>query len=434
MSASWMYYTPSTVTASDGKTYETGGYGPLWSGSSPPDNTEQSSGGVDFAAEAQAMFPWLTGQLLSTYADLWAETGSATAALTKLRDTSPYKSVFKGIRREDGTLRMDENTYMSQMVGFREILSEFEISTGGDALDLSRLIELEVDAREFAQVVAEAATRFREPGADDNGLASTFVSRFMESGSLSSALQQVRESAEYEQVFAGNRRDDGTLVMDEPAYFAYKRGWERIFLSRGLNPEPFEAQGRLEEAVRGEVSIQELEGRVQAVESNILGNTSSVAQFFAQAYGQEGAAFLGSVEGGLARSSALAMALDPDVGNELLSRRISAAQIGGEAAVQGFKRSVDRAEELARAGVTQAQARNLYSQAGLQLGGLTAATSRFRRGATSLEDFESAFALGQAGQQQRITRALQDEQSSFSSTRDVLRSRDGFGLEGLRQR
>jgi len=445
MSTSWMYGSPSQVEGytwdsgsqsyvPTGQFYDTGAGGGT-PGPSSAGDTVTTSDGVDYAAESQAMFPWLTGQLLSTYADLWAESGSATAALAKLRDTSPYKSVFKGIRREDGTLRMDENAYMSQMYGFREIMSEFEVATGGSEFDLSRLIELEVDAREFASVIAEAVTRFREPGAaEDNGLVSQFVSGFMQSGSLSAALEQVRQTSEYEQVFAGNRRDDGTIRMDENAYFSYKRGWERIFLSRGLNPEPFEAQGRLAEAVRNEVSIQELEGRVQAVETNVLGNTASVRQFFVGAYGQEGAAFLQSAQDeGFGRSTALAMALDPTVGNELLSRRITAAQIGGEAAVQGFARSVQRAEELARAGVSQAQARNLYSQAGLQLGGLSAATRRFRRGDTNLADFESAFALGEAGQQQRITRALQDEGSSFSSTRDVMRSGDGFGLAGLRQ-
>src|SRR5690606_21578531 len=121
-----------------------------------------------------------------------------------------------------------------------------------------------------------------------------------------------------------------------------------------------------------------------------------------------------------------------DVQRDVLERRVSASQIGGEASLQGFVRSVDRAEELARAGLTQSQARSLYSQAGSQLRGLSATTQRFNRGSTSLGEFESAFGLQDASERDRVMRALQSEESSFSSAADTRRSRDGFGLAGLR--
>jgi hypothetical protein len=385
----------------------------------------------DFRAEAQGRFPWLTGQLLDLFAQFWADTGSSDAALGRLRQTSDYDLVFDGIKREDGTLRMTEGEYFADKAGFTEGLREFGLSPAQYEKRYGELIRNDVRAVEFLQAAGSGFQRFVEPGSNDLGLFERFVDAFISTGAEQVALSQVRGSSEYDAVFRGNRREDGTLRMDEPEYFAYVRGWRRLFLSRGLSHEPFESKGRLVDAIEGEVSIQELDARIGAMESGILGNTADTQATFLRFYGEDGVNFL--AENGTLES-ALAMAIDPDVGTDLLQRRITASQIGGEAQVQGFLRDVNRAEELARAGLDQGQARGLFSQAAQQLPGLTATTQRFNRGGTSLTDFEDAFALGDSRQRTRLNRALQEESSQFSQRGDVRRSRDGFGLSGLRQR
>jgi len=154
----------------------------------------------------------------------------------------------------------------------------------------------------------------------------------------------------------------------------------------------------------------------------VLDNIDAVRQFYGANYGLD-----------VSAEAILGMAIDPDIERDLLEQRITAAQIGGEASVQGFLRSVDRAEALAKMGVSQTQARELYGNAARRLPGLSATTSRFNLGGTSIGQFEDA-AIGQdASQVLRFERAMQREQSSFTSTADTRRDQGG-GLTGLRQR
>ena len=96
-------------------------------------------------------------------------------------------------------------------------------------------------------------------------------------------------------------------------------------------------------------------------------------------------------------------------------------------------KAFERAEQLARMGVSQSQARELYGNAANRLPGLDATTRRFNLGGTGIGDFEQAVVGQDATQVQRFGRAMQREQSSFSSTTDTRRDNTG-GLTGLRQR
>jgi hypothetical protein len=378
---------------------------------------------TDFRSQAAALFPWLTGALLDQFANFWAETGSSTAALGKLRNTSEYTQVFQGIKRSDGTLRMDENAYWSTKVGFREALSEFGRDASQYESQFIKLFENEVGADEFFRVMADAHQRFVEPGsAIDNGLMDAFINGFIGSGSAVTALQDIRQSSAYAEVFQGNRRDDGTIRMDEQDWFAYKRGWQRSLTDFGLNAQEFEARGRLGESVAGEISIQELNQRLQVTQDGILDNIDMVRRFYAEGYGIE-----------VTAEAILGMAIDPDIQRDVLERRIQAGQVGGEASLAGFRREIERAEELARAGLSQDQARKLYGTAAQKLGGLSGATSRFHLGTTDIGNYEQATVFQDADETRRFDTALQREESSFGSAMDIRRNQD-FGLEGLRQR
>lgn len=382
---------------------------------------------ANFADEARVRFPWLQGALLNDFSKLWSETGDPTAALGKLRQTDRYQRTFQGIRRDDGTLRMDENEYMSTMVGYRVAFEEFGLDASQfSQKDFVRMIEREVSAQEAFQAASQAQ-RFREPGAQDNGLANAFVRAFINSGSAVAALEDVRRSDAYQKVFAGNIRDDGSLRMDEQEYFGYKRGFERLFLNRGLNPQPFEASGKLTAAIEAEMSLNELDGRMTAIEQGVFGGTEETSQWFLNAYGERGLKWL-SQNGD--RASALAMAFDQDVGNELLQNRITAAQIGGEAALRGFERGVLRAEELARRGVNLAQASQFFAQAEQSLNPLDAVTRRFNAGGLSLTQFEDASLLGGAEQRRRLERGLRAEGSLFTGQNAFRRDQSG-ALSGL---
>lgn len=369
--------------------------------------------------------PWMKGELLDEFVDSWSDTGDAGLALEAVRRSKAYDRYFPGNRREDGSLRYSEQEYFSQRDGFREAAREFGVGDLSQS-QVTALFENDVDAREFFQGVGQAYERFTEPGADTDGqLMSAYVEAFTDTGSDVAALQAVRGSDAYGQAFAGNRREDGSLRMEEQEYFAYKRGWQRTLLANGLDPQLFEGKGRFVQSVEGEVSIQEIEGRLKATQEGIVGNIAEVKQFYAENYGLR-----------MTDEAILGAAIDPEIGTDLLQRRITAGQVGGEARLQGFARSVERAEELARAGLGQGQARNLYSEAASRVPTLDTLARRHNdpRGEFGVGGFEDAAFLGDADTRGRMERRLQDEQSSFSTRLGVRRDERSGGLSGLRQR
>lgn len=373
---------------------------------------------------ARAVAPtWLTGALLDVFVETWVQTRDSNMALEAVRRAPQYDQTFYGNRREDGSLRYTENQWLATRDAFVETAAEFGVGTL-DRSTIEQLFNRDVSAQEFMQGVGGAFQTFAEPGTGvPQNLMTEFLRGFTSSGSAVSAMQTVRQSSAYGDIFRGNRREDGTIRMDEQDWYAYRRGWQRTLASYGLDPEFFDSRGRFVEAVEREVSIAELADRLELGAAQIEQNIPQWQEFYASGYGLE-----------LSREAILASFIDPTVERDVLQRRVSAAQIGGEAKVRGFMRSVERAEELARAGVTQTQARDLYATAERQLPALSATTQRYFRGATGIGEFEEASVLQDAGQQNRLTRALQEEQSAFTGRSDVRRGQDGLGLAGLRRR
>lgn len=368
---------------------------------------------------------WMDGELLDIFIDEYADTGDVRLSMETVRKSGAYDKVFVGNRREDGSLRYGEQEYFSQREGFREAAAEFGVG-GLDDRQIKNLFENDVDAREFFQGVGQAHEQFTEPGADTHrSLLDTYVDAFTKTGSDVEALEQVRGSGEYEQVFAGNKREDGSLRMEEQEYFAYKRGWQRALLQHGLDPQLFEGKGRFVQSVESEQSIRELEGRLQATQEGILGNIEQVKRFYAENYGLD-----------MTDEAILGAAIDPEVGTDLLQRRITAGQVGGEARLQGFARSVERAEELARAGLDQQQARQLFTEAASRVPTLDTLARRHNdpTGEFGVAGFEDAAFLGDAETRRRMERRLRDEESSFTTRQGVRRDRETGGLTGLRQR
>ncbi len=368
--------------------------------------------------------PWMTGQLLDLFVDQWAATGDANLAMAAVRRSSAYDAVFVGNRRDDGSLRYTEGEYLSTRDAFHETLGEFGLGQP-DKKMVESLFVNDVSATEFYRGVETAFSTFTEPGAEPpQALLDTFLDVFSGSGSAVDALQAVRDTTAYDQIFAGNRRADGTLRMAEQDYYAYKRGWQSTLASYGLDPTFFEGRGRFVGSVEADLSIQELTQRLEMQAEQIVDNLDQVQEFYASNYGLD-----------VTRESLLGAAIDPDVERDVLQGRITASQVGGEAALAGFTRSAQRAEQLARAGLTQTQARQVYSAAAERVPTLRALAARHHDplGELGIDEFEEASVLGDAEARRRIGRRLADEQSSFSTRSDTLTDQRG-ALVGLRRR
>lgn len=254
-----------------------------------------------------------------------------------------------------------------------------------------------------------------------SNLANMLADLWAEHGDMNVALGHLRQTPQHRQAFPGIRRDDGSLRMDEQAYHAHREAFRREFVQWGLNPKVFE--GHHVEMIEGEVSIDEFRQRLGSKIQGIQRNLPQVREAFGRFFGVDA----------MDDTALIGAALDPQVGLDLLQGRITAAQIAGEAAVQGFMRSRERAETLAFAGgLDQMRARELFSQAGRAVPRFDRMAERFRDGGFGVEQFEDAAVFGDAQQQRRMGRLQASEEALFRQGGQVRR--DETGLTGLRRR
>lgn len=250
-------------------------------------------------------------------------------------------------------------------------------------------------------------------------LANVWVDAFIEYGDSSLAWQEVRNGEGrtiYDQTFPGNRREDGTLRLSEPNYLSTKAQYRNSLRQRNINPEVFET--RFGELIAGEVSAQEFESRIAAVNENIAQRSEEIRRAFAEASGVTD----------FSPEATLATVLDPEgVGRELLERRISIAQVRGTAAEFGFDRSQERIEEvIRRSQINEQQARGFYSQLDPTLNRLqTAEAAALGERAIGVTDIESAALLDDQTQMRRIEQLLQRERAAFGPQSTIRATRQG---------
>ena len=185
-----------------------------------------------------------------------------------------------------------------------------------------------------------------------------FANEWARTGDPQVAIAEVRRSPAYEIAFPGNKRPDGTVKFDEVTYTSLKESYIGTLQEYGIprNTSVDLLTDRFTGLIEGEVSAREFAQRVDATFQGIQENIPEVQEFYASNFGLE-----------LTPEAIFIGALDPTVGEEIVAGRITTAQIGGEAARAGFSITGDLAQRLQRAGVTQAQARQIFTSAELQL-------------------------------------------------------------------
>ena len=255
-------------------------------------------------------------------------------------------------------------------------------------------------------------------------LAGLYETAYIETGDSVLALEDVRASAAYSQLFAGNVRDDGSLRYDENTYQNIIESFEDTLLGAGLNPDIFREQ--MIAMLEGNTSPAEFNTRVESVRSRMLSSAAlpQVAAFYAENYGIE-----------MTDQAILASMLDPAVGEGLVTERLAISEIGAEAAVRNFDVDLDFATMLNRYGVEgQFQAAEFFGQAASMLPTLTTLAARHA-------DPDDDFSLGEfaAGtiqddpfQRRRISRLRAQERSTFTGGAQLEYTRDRQGgVSGL---
>jgi len=109
-------------------------------------------------AAMRATVSWLPSDLIDMYVNEWVKSGQSELAWAVVRTSKPYDQYFPSIRREDGSLRMSEQDYMSHKDAFQRELRQWglnpEIFDGRHA----ELVAGEVSVQEFRQRIDAKAT------------------------------------------------------------------------------------------------------------------------------------------------------------------------------------------------------------------------------------------------------------------------------------
>ena len=185
-----------------------------------------------------------------------------------------------------------------------------------------------------------------------------FAEEWSKTGDPNVAISNVRRTTAYDTAFPGNKRPDGTVKFDEVTYQGLKESYIGTLAEFGVprNTSVDLLDDRFTGLVEGEVSAREFAQRVGAVFQGVQENIPEVTEFYRENFGLE-----------LTPEAIFVGALDPTVGEEIVSGRITTAQIGGEAARAGFEITSEFAQRLQRAGISQAQARQLFTTAQTEL-------------------------------------------------------------------
>ncbi|MFH2071697.1 MAG: hypothetical protein ABIJ75_02475 [Actinomycetota bacterium] len=253
-------------------------------------------------------------------------------------------------------------------------------------------------------------------------LAREYATNWMAEDSSELALAVTRESELYQRMFPGIRRDNGSLRMTEEEYMATVESYEDTLADVQVNPRFF--SDLLVQAIEGNVSTLEFKQRINAIEERI----NQAGRQFVDAY----SAYFGT-DGATTRKAMLAMALDPTIGQAVLERRIAVAEIGGQAAVQGFTINRILANQMRQAGIDSGGAQELFGQAAEILPGVSGALRRSNEGRFGIGEFIKAQGLQDAGQRARLQRGIAGEQSRFTEQGGTATDQAGRQT-GLRQR
>ena len=163
----------------------------------------------------------------------------------------------------------------------------------------------------------------------------------------------------YKQRFAANqdRIKQGLRALTPAEYIGLEDQYQNIMRNYGLpasyySKDSMGTQAGFNKFIANDVSAAELEDRIATAQKRVLNADVNVTNALKQFYPD------------ITNADILAYTLDPTNALENIKRKVTAAEIGGAALGQGLGTSASRAEELAKYGVTKAQAQQGYSTIG----------------------------------------------------------------------
>ena len=260
---------------------------------------------------------------------------------------------------------------------------------------------------------------------DNPALADIWLDEYVDSGNARFALEAVRRDPNYDLLFPGNRREDGSIRYSEDIYLGRIESYADALLSVDLNPDLFSSYfGGL---IEGLVSPAEFASRVNSMYDRVLESTEEIRNYYAKEFAFD-----------MSDQAIVASFMHPDIGSAILSRQISISEVGGSAAARNFTIGADIAEEMVRFGVdTAGEAQSYFANAEVMIPTLSVLAARHADPDDDfdLSEFTSATLFGDPEQRRRMRRLMAQETASFGADRGLTISRSqGGSLTGLTER
>jgi len=264
-------------------------------------------------------------------------------------------------------------------------------------------------------------------------LAAAYLDEIIEMGGTATlnaanlALEEIRMSPEhrdmYDRAFPGNRREDGSLRMEEGVYFAEVQTMRSYIEGVGINADIFnDDYGKL---FADDVYAAEFGQRVDAMYSSLIGSNvlPETRQYYADNFALD-----------LSDEAILASIMKPDLGTEVLAGNILSSQIGGAAAARGFDIELTFAEMIAGAGASEEEAGRFFGEAATLLPTLNVLMARHAdpNDPMDLNDLADLSFFQDPEQRRIVNRLLAQEESTFTGGAglDYKRGTTG-GVTGL---
>lgn len=253
-------------------------------------------------------------------------------------------------------------------------------------------------------------------------LEQVYIDAWVETGDAMLAVEAVRADNRYDDYFAGNKRDDGSVRYDESTYQSLIEGFEDVLLSINVNPDLFSA--RFADLIEGAVSIPEFTQRVENVYERVIDASPEVAARLNEYYGV-----------GMGTNAIIASFLDPDVGSLILDKQIAVSEVGAEASKRGFNATKDFANRLYEAGTdTASEAAQFFSLAENMIPTLATLAARHDDPDDdfTLEEFAAGEIFNNPLQRRRTRLLLAQERATFGQSQEAAftRAQTG-GVAGL---
>lgn len=249
-----------------------------------------------------------------------------------------------------------------------------------------------------------------------------YVSAFVESGNdRQQAITAVRTSNAYQSFYPGNLNPDGvTTKYTESEYSQLIDGYKRKFEALGINADVILTDERKKQLVDNITSPDELGTRINNVYTNILSGIPEVKEFYQRNFNRT-----------LTDAEIIASAIDPKVGEGIISGTISAkdivsqnvirAQIGGQALLAGTEISVEAVEALRQQGIDPGAARQAFNQ----VQNIQQAALAQGRDIPDVQDIVEGLQLGDMEDLTNISNILRQQSSQSSAVAGARQTQQG---------